>query len=159
MPSNITPDKLAAAMQDPAIQRSSPDNLISNLMAMFGMEDLEAVSSEESESIRHTYFQAYKLEKDKWAELPGGAGIVQIMPYKLKELPPNGMLVADVLIDKTDFEAEVFDRYITNMSARGKAIIFYSNGFPPVDVTIGLKCVDKNTGEAIFIPDNQLQKA
>lgn len=156
---NPSMEEIAAAMSSPQIKNSKPDQLIPNLMAMFGMDGVDPVTPEQCESIRQVYFQAHKLEKDNWTPMPDGNNIIQIMPFKLVEVPAGCKLVVDVLIDKSDFEAEVFDQYITNMAARGKSLIFYAKAMLPMDITVGLKCVDEITNEPIYVPDEMLQRA
>lgn len=155
----ISLDDIKRAMEDPSVKNSRPDQLIQNLSNFLGIQDLDAVDQAETERVRQTYFQAIRLESDRWADMPGSGNArnvttyVQITPFKLKWIPQNTRLVADVLIDKTDFERECFDVYIQGMAARGKNIVFYSNGIIPVDIVIGLKCVDENTGDVVYVPD------
>lgn len=156
---NLKPNDLSNALNSPSIKNSKPDQVIPNLMNMFGIDDLEPVNPDETEAIRHIYFQANTLSADKWTELPGVNNTVQIIPFKLKEVPMNARLVVDVLVDKSDYEAEVFDKYIVSMSARGKSLIFYAKASLPVDIVVGLKCVDQLTGEPIYVPDEMLQRA
>ena len=156
--SHVTINDIMKAMEDPLIKKSKPEQLVPNIMNMFGL-DLEAVDSTECDAIRQVYFQAFVLYKDRWTEMPGSNNTVQIAPYKLKEVPAGTRLVVDVFIDKSDYESEVFEKYITNMVARGKSLIFYAVGPLPVDLTLGLKCVDALTGEPFYIPDDLLQKA
>ena len=158
-PEEVTVSDIKKALNDPKIKQSKPDQLIPNLMNMFGMADLEAVDSTVCDQIRQIYFQAFKLVKDRWTELPGTNNTVQIAPFKLKEMPAGTRLVVDVFIDKSDYEVEVFEKYVTNMVARGKSLIFYAVGPLPVDITVGLKCVDALTGDPFYIPDELLQRA
>jgi hypothetical protein len=151
------------ALEDPSVKGSSASNLIQNISNILGIQDLEAVDQSETDRVRHIYFQAIRLEADDWTDMPGTGpqkGIttyVQLAPFKLKWIPDGTSLVADVLIDKTDFEAECFDKYIQGMAVRGKNIIFYATAAIPVDIVIGLKCVDAN-GNAVFVPDECYRK-
>ena len=139
-------DMLKAAMQSPEVKNAKPENLISTLSGMFGLE-LDPVDEAETRRIRETYFQAIVLEKDNWTKLPGISNYVQISPFKLKEVPPGLAIVADVLVDQSDYEVECFDKYIKNMAIRGKSIVFYASTDIPITLTIGLKCVDQKTRE------------
>lgn len=155
---SINLDDLKRAMNDPAVRSSSPDQLIQNLSNVLGIPDIDPVSQEETAKVRETYFQAFTLSADAWTSMPGNGftrnvrTFVQIIPFKLKWIPEHTQLVADVLIDKTDYEEECFQNCIQGMAARGKSIIFYSNTSIPIDITLGLKCVDEN-GNIVHVPD------
>lgn len=146
---------LKQALASPEMKNTPPDQIISSLAGMFGLTDLEAMDPEKCDEIRKVYFQAFTLKKDNWTVMPGSDNTVQIIPFKLKEFPEGTHLVADVLIDKTDYEAEVYDQYVTNIVGRGKSIIFYAVSPLPIDVTIGLKCVNEEE-EPVFIDDSLL---
>lgn len=147
------------ALDDPKIRNSAPNELIGNLINAMGLDDIPSVDSEEAERVRHTYFQAGRLERERWTTMPGIENTVQIIPYRLKgNLPEHSHLVVDVLIDKSDYEAECFEKYVRDMTIRGSNIIFYAVAPLPCDIVVGIKCVDDETGEPIFIPDDQLTK-
>ena len=151
-PKNFTPETIKAIMKSPEMQNVKPQDLVSTLSGMFGL-DVTPISDEETARIRAIYFQVITLEKDNWTKLPGIRNYVQIAPFKLKEIPPESAMVADVLIDKSDYEAECFDKYIKNMTIRGKSIVFYSISELPIDITIGLKCVNQRTREVVPVDD------
>ena len=140
-PSNLTVEDIKKAMNDPSVRNSTPEEMINCLRGLLGLGDLDPIDADATEAVVKTYFQAFKLEHCNWA--PMGVGTyIQTVPFKLRELPPGTRLIADVLIDQSDFEAECFDRFIRTMDVRGKTIIFNANAEIPVDLTIGLKCVD-----------------
>lgn len=140
-PSNLSIEDIKKAMTDPSVRNSKPEEMINKLRGLLGLGDLDPIDANATEEVIKTYFQAFKLEKCNWA--PMGAGtFVQTVPFKLREMPPGTRLIADVLIDQSDFEAECFDRFIRAMEVRGKTIIFNAIAEIPVDLTIGLKCVD-----------------
>lgn len=142
MPTNsISYDEIKAAMDDPSVKDADPANKLQNLSNLLGIGDVEAVDSEEAQRIRDTYFQAFVLSKDTWAPMGPGT-FIQVAPFKLKDIPSNTRLVADVLIDKSEFEAECYDRYIKNIGVSGKTLVFSATVGLPVDITIGMKCVD-----------------
>ena len=153
---NITPQDLANAINDPRVKNSKPDELIPNLLYMFGISDMPAIDEDECNTIRRSYFQAYKLVKTAWTLTPNQMGAVQTMPFRLREIPEGTKLVVDVFVDKSDYEVEVFDEFITDIAAKGRTIIFTASMVPPVDITIGLKCVDVDTEETIYIDDDLL---
>lgn len=161
----VSLEDIKRAMNDPTVKNSAPDQLIQNLSNLLGIQDLDPVNQTETEKVRETYFQAIRLEADRWTAMPGtgrARGVttfVQLAPFKLKWIPEDTQLVADVLIDKTDFEQECFDKYIQGMAARGKNLVFYSSISLPVDIVIGLKCVDDH-GNVVYVPDEcYFQKA
>lgn len=153
-----TLNQLKAAMQDPRVRNSSPNQLIDNLAAVLGL-DLDPVSQEQSEAIRNEYFQAIRLEGERWTSMPGLNNYVQIHPFKLKQIPKDTEFVADVLIDKSDIEAEYFNRYVRNMSIRGSNIVFTSVTPIPTDIVIGLKCINSKTKETVRVPDSCFKKS
>lgn len=138
---NITIEDVKKAMTDPAVKNARPEEMINNLRNLLGLGDLEPVDATATEEVVKTYFQAFKLEHDNWAFM-GPGSYIQTVPFKLRKLPPGTKLIADVLIDQTDFEAECFDRFIRTMDVRGKTIVFDASAEIPVNLTIGLKCVD-----------------
>lgn len=149
---NISMEQLQQAMNDPSVRNCKPDQLINKISSMFGLGDLDPVDQSETEKVRDIYFQAFKLEADKWTDM-GKGDFVQIVPFKLKGVPEGTMLVADVLIDQSDYEAECFDQFIRNMDVRGKSMVFHSCCALPIDIVLGLKCVDIATQEPMRVPD------
>lgn len=154
---NISIEQIKAAMQSPEVKNARPEDLISTISGMFGL-DLDPIDQSEVEKIRDEYFQAITLDKDNWTRLPGIRNYVQISSFKLKEVPPGGAIVADVLIDKSDFEAECFDRYVKNMNIRGKTIVFYAVSELPVNIVIGLKCVNQQTKEVMPVSSEYFRR-
>ena len=127
--SNVSLADVRRALEDPNIRKSAPNELIGNLINAMGLEDIPCIDTEEAERIRKIYFQATRLEKDRWTTMPGIENTVQIIPYKIKgDLPEGTHLVVDVLIDKSDYEAECFEKYVKNMMVRGNNIIFFAVG-------------------------------
>lgn len=153
----ISIEQIKAALSSPEVQNAKPEDLISTISGMFGL-DIEPLDQEEANKIRNEYFQAITLDKDEWTRLPGLRNYVQIAPFKLKEIPPSGAVVADVLIDKSDYEAECFDKYVKSMSIRGKTIVFYASSELPVNIVVGLKCVNQVTKEIIAVPPEYFRK-
>lgn len=155
---NVSLEDLKRAMNDPMVKNSPPDQLIANLSNVLGIADLDPVDQSEVEKVRDIYFQAFKLEAERWTPMPGNGfarnvtTYVQIIPFKLKWVPDGVQLVADVLIDKTDYEEECFQNCVQGMAVRGKNMVFYSNTAIPIDITLGLKCIDVN-GDVVRVPD------
>jgi len=150
---NISIDDVRRAMSDPLVRNSRPEELIKNLAAVLNIDDVPTISQEESERIRNEYFQAVQLDKDSWTSMPGLNNFVQIHPFKLKQIPKDTHFVADVLIDKSDYEAECYHKYIRNMMIRGKNIVFSASAEIPVTITLGLKCVSDITDLTVRVPD------
>lgn len=156
--SNVSLADVRRALEDPDIRKSAPNELIGNLINAMGLEDIPCIDTEEAERIRKIYFQATRLEKDRWTTMPGIENTVQIIPYKIKgDLPEGTHLVVDVLIDKSDYEAECFEKYVKNMMVRGNNIIFFAVAPLPCDIVIGIKCADEND-EPVYIPDEMIRK-
>lgn len=155
---NVSMADVRRALEDPNIWRSAPNELIGNLINAMGLEDIPCIDTDEAERIRQVYFQATRLEKDRWTQMPGIENTVQIIPYKIKgELPDGTHLVVDVLIDKSDYEAECFEKYVKNMMVRGSNIVFFAVAPLPCDIVIGIKCVDEDD-EPVYIPDEMLRR-
>lgn len=156
--STVSMATVRRALEDPKIRKSAPNELIGNLINAMGLEDIPCIDTEEADRIRKIYFQATRLEKDRWVTMPGIENTVQIIPYRIKgELPEGTRLVVDVLIDKSDYEAECFERYVKNMMVRGSNILFFAVAPLPCDIVIGIKCVNEND-EPVFVPDELLKK-
>lgn len=156
---NVSMADVRRALEDPKIQRSAPDQLIGNLINAMGLDDIPCIDTEEADRIRKIYFQAVRLEKERWTTMPGIENTVQIIPYQIKgNLPENTQLIVDVLIDKSDYEAECFEKYIRGMTVRGANIIFYAVAPLPCDIVVGIRCADIETGETVYIPDEMLRK-
>lgn len=153
----LTAENIKALMDNPELRNAKPQDLISTISGMLGL-DIAPISDEETAKIRATYFQVVTLDKDDWTKLPGIRNYVQIAPFKLKEIPPESAMVADVLIDQSDYEAECFDKYVKNMTIRGKSIVFYAVSELPVNITIGLKCVNQKTREIITVEDKYFRR-
>lgn len=154
----ISVSDLKSLLESDTIRKSSPDTVIGNVLAALGL-NIDPIDQEEIERIRKEYFQAFTLKRDAWTPFPRGPvnEYVQLVPCKIKKIPEGGRLVADVLINKTDFEQECFDVYIQDLQIRDKSIVVYSLSPLPVDLTLGLKCVDdRNPGVIIRVPDENL---
>lgn len=140
----LSMDDVRSALNNPSVKKSTAEKIIPNMMSALNIGDLEPVSEEDSQEVLNTYFQGIVLETDEWTCMPGVAGseYVQIAPFKLKTLPEGTHLVADVLIDKSEYEVECFEKYITNMEVRDKSVVFTAVGAIPIKITLGLKCVN-----------------
>lgn len=156
---NITYEDVARLMNTPEMKNTAPEQLINKLAGMLGLDDIEPVSEEETARIRQEYYQVVVLSAEEWTFMPKEKKFVQIVSARLKKMPEGCHLVADILIDKSDIEEEYFNNYISGMELRGKTMVFYSDAEIPVDLTIGLKVVVNETGNTLYIPDDQLYKA
>lgn len=156
---HVSIEDVQRLMQTPEMQNTRPEQLINKLAGMLGLDDIEPVSGEETERIRQIYYQVIVLKADEWTFMPKENKRIQIVSARLKSMPENCHLVADILIDKSDIEEQYFNEYISGMEMRGKSMIFYADADIPVDLTIGLKVVGNETGNTIYIPDDQLYKS
>lgn len=155
---HVSIEDVQRLMQTPEMQNTRPEQLINKLAGMLGLDDIEPVTEEETARIRQMYYQVVVLKADEWTFMPKENQRIQIVPARLKSMPENCHLVADILIDKSDIEEQYFNEYISGMEMRGKSMIFYADADIPVDLTIGLKVVGNETGNTIYIPDDQLYK-
>lgn len=144
----VTIKNIQEMMNNPNIRNSKPDQLIPNIVNALGI-DVEPVTSDEVDGIRKVYFQAAVLEEEKWAKVPGSSYYIQIVPFKLKKIPENVRIVADVMIDKSPVEVDIFNEFISSIAVSGKSIIFNAAEIPPMNLTIALKCVHNVTGEVV----------
>lgn len=156
---HVSIEDVQRLMQTPEMQHTRPEQLINKLAGMLGLDDIEPVSGEETARIRQMYYQVVVLKADEWTFMPKENKRIQIVSARLKTMPENCHLVADILIDKSDIEEQYFNEYISGMEMRGKSMIFYADAEIPVDLTIGLKVVANETGNVVFVPDDQLYKS
>lgn len=156
---HVSIEDVQRLMQTPEMQHTRPEQLINKLTGMLGLDDIEPVSGEETARIRQMYYQVVVLKADEWTFMPKENKRIQIVSARLKTMPENCHLVADILIDKSDIEEQYFNEYISGMEMRGKSMIFYADAEIPVDLTIGLKVVANETGNVVFVPDDQLYKS
>lgn len=130
--------------QAPKQPEKNPNEIIDQVLSRLGGNYID-ITAEECNEVTKTYFQAFVLERELWTPMPeifGKANFIQIKDAKITKVPAGAHIVADVLIDKSNLEAECYDRLVQSIEFRGRSVIFYATDIAPVDITIALKCLD-----------------
>lgn len=138
---NLDKNVIDEVMNDPSVKNASPEDYIHNLSHALGARGLFAMDGEEYDRVVNVYFQAFSLHHDKWTPISPGI-YAQSVTFALAEIPEKTRLIADVLIETGEIELEYYDKYVRSIGVSNGSIIFQASQPIPIDITIGLKCVD-----------------